>query len=93
MFDGVGRTYFVATCAEYYAIVSVFDDWPLFALILFKFVCAEFAVFYAFSAADAFFIVYCGVPGYFESGNSVPKFLRHLFCSLLLVHICFVLLP
>src|SRR5450759_354716 len=78
VFDGSSRAYSITTSTEYYTIVWIFHDRPLFALILFKFVCAEFAVVYAFSAADAFFIVYCWIPGYLASGNSVPSFLRHL---------------
>jgi hypothetical protein len=58
MFDGAGRAYSITTSTEYYAIVWVFHDWSFFAIIFFKFVCAEFAVIHAFSAADAFFIVY-----------------------------------
>ena len=81
MFDGAGRAYSVTARTEHYAVVWVFHDGPFFSVFFFKFVRAQCAVVHAFTAADAFFVVYCGVPGDFVSGNSVPSFFRHLFVA------------
>ena len=77
MFDCFGGTYCIASIAEDNTIVWIFYNGHLLAFDFFKFVGSEFTVFYAFSAADAFFVVYCGIPGYFASGNSMPSFFRH----------------
>jgi hypothetical protein len=77
VFDGTNGAYFVAACAEHDAIIWVFHNWSFLAVFLFKFECSKGAVFDAFSAAYAFFIVYGGVPRYFASGNSVPSFFWH----------------
>ena len=69
----------MTACTEHYTIIRILHDRSLFSLVLFEFVHAEFTVVYAFSAADAFFIVYCGVPGYLASMNTVICFFRHSF--------------
>jgi len=79
MFDGTGRTYPIATCAQYNAVIWVLHNRLSFAVFFFKFVCAKFAVIDAFSATDAFLIVYGWVPWYLASWNSVPSVFRHLF--------------
>ena len=60
-------------------------DGSFLSVFFFKFVCAEFAVVYAFSAADAFFVVYFWVPWDFVSGDSVPCFFCHFATSVDLV--------
>ena len=82
MTDGARRAYFVATIAEHYAIVWIFYGRSLFSLFLFELVHAEFTVIHALAAADAFFIVYCWVPWYFVSRDSVECFSRHVFSPL-----------
>jgi hypothetical protein len=76
-FDGAGRALFFAACAEHYTIIGIFYDRSLFSLILFKLVRAECAVVYAFSAADAFFIINCRMPRYLASRNTMICFFRH----------------
>jgi hypothetical protein len=68
-FDGAGRALFFAAGAEHHTIIGIFYDRSLFSLFLFKFVRAKFTVIYAFSAAYAFFIVYCWIPRYLASRN------------------------
>jgi hypothetical protein len=75
--DGAGRAYVFASRAEHYARIRIFYDSSLFSMFLFKFERAECTVVHAFSAADAFFIVYCWVPRYLASGNTVICFFRY----------------
>ena len=84
MLDGSGRANSITARAEHYAVVWIFHDGPLFSVIFFKFVRAEFAVVHAFSAADAFLVVYHWVPRYLAAGNSVPSFFRHLLSPFLI---------
>jgi hypothetical protein len=80
-FDSASRALFFAACTEHYTIIGIFYDRSRFSLILFKLVRAELTVVYAFSAADAFFIVYCRVPRYLASRNTMICFFRHSFFS------------
>jgi hypothetical protein len=90
VFDCASWTYFIAACAEHDAVVWVFHHRSFLAVFIFKFESSKRTVFHAFSAPDAFLIVYCGVPGYFASGNSMPSFFRH-FLNLVL-EVVFVVL-
>ena len=78
MSDGSDGAYLIAALAEYNAVVRVFHDCSFFAIFLFKFEGAVVAVFDAFSAGNAFFIVYCCVPGDFVSWDSIPDFFKHI---------------
>jgi len=80
-FDGSDRALFFTACAENYTIIRIFYDRHLFSFFLFKFVRAERAILYAFSAAYAFFIVDCWTPRYLASRNTVICFFRHSFSS------------
>ncbi len=71
---GLSGALFFATGAEDHAIVGVLYHCFLFSVFFLEFVDAEFAVVYAFSAAEAFFVVYCWVPGYLVSGDAVECF-------------------
>ena len=78
VFDGSDGAYLIATLAEYNAVIRVFHDCSFFAFFLFKFESAVVAVFYAFSAGNAFLIVYYWVPGDFVSRDSIPGFFNHI---------------
>jgi hypothetical protein len=69
MRNGACRALFFAACAENYTSVGVFHDGLLFSVVLYEFVGAKSAVFYAFSTADAFIIVYFWMPRYLASRN------------------------
>ena len=84
-FDSAGRALFFTACTEHYTIIRILHDRSLFSLVLFKLVRAELTVVYAFSAADAFFIVYCWTPRYLSSRDSVACFFRQFFHRLLLM--------
>jgi len=81
-FDGACRALFFAARAEHYTIVRIFYDRLLFSLVLFKLEHAERAILYAFSAADAFFIVDCWTPRYLASRNTSVCFLIHFLSPL-----------
>lgn len=86
MFDGASRTDCIATAAEYHAVVWFFHDGNFLAVFLFKFECSQRAVFYAFSAADAFIITYSRMPGDFASRDAMPVFFSYF--GDLLVGLC-----
>jgi hypothetical protein len=77
MRDSAGWALLFAARAEHNAVVKIFDYRPLFPFFFFEFVRPEFAVVYAFSAADAFFVVYCWTPRYLASGDAVICFFSH----------------
>lgn len=79
--DGAGRALFVTACTEHYTIIRIFYDRFLFSLVLFKFVHAKFAVVYACSTGGAFVIVYCWIPRYLVSRNSMICFFSHSFIT------------
>lgn len=74
MFDGLCRADSVATRAKYDAMGWVFDYGSHVSFFLFKLECSQLAVIYAFSAAEAFIVVYHRVPWDLVSGDSVPSF-------------------
>ena len=82
MGDGFAGALVFAACAEDDAVVGVFDDGAFFAVFFFPSERAECAVVYAFSAADAFFIVYCWIPRYLASMNTMICFFRHSFFTI-----------
>ena len=88
-FDGAGRASFFAACAEHHAIVKIFHDSFLSSFFRFEFVHSEFAVVYAFSAADAFLIVDCWTPMYLASRNAMICFFSQLFHRFLLTVIAY----
>jgi len=81
-FDSAGRALFFTACKEHYTIIGIFYGRSRFSLVLFKLVRAERTVVYAFSAADAFFIVYCWIPRYLASMNTMICFFRHSFFTI-----------
>jgi hypothetical protein len=80
-FDSSHSTLFFAAGAENHIVVRIFDQRSFLFFFFFKFEYAEFAVVYACSADDAFFIVYYWAPMYLASRNTMIFFFRHSFSS------------
>jgi hypothetical protein len=79
--DGSSGALGLTAFAENYAAMGLFYYGAFFSVFVFKFEHAHVTVFDAFSAAYAFFVVYCWTPRYLFSGNTVVFFLCRFVAS------------
>ena len=83
MCDGASRADVFAASTKYYTTVGVLYDCSLLFFFFFGYENFHVAKIYAFSAACAIFVVYCWIPRYLASRNTVMDFFGHSFFTVL----------